>query len=226
MASFRSHFAWGIVLGVAAVTGTIVLALSQVSSFLVALFLAVVTGALMPDMDSDSSIPFHVTFASLALIAGILAFFYAFKTTPNDYRAIALWVVGAIFLVWAVIGSIFKHFTRHRGMAHSIPAALLVGLIIFLLAGKYGFSEWEAFLLSIALGAGYVGHLVLDELYAGTNFHGRPFIPNKAFGSALKLFSRDKSTNALLYGALAVLLFANWAELLRLTNAFLELAGK
>lgn len=86
-------------------------------------------------------------------------------------------------------------------MAHSLPAALLAGLMMFFLTVRFSFEDEAALLLALALMAGYVGHLILDELYAATNFHGRPFIPNQALGSALKLTSQNSLINAAVYGA-------------------------
>jgi membrane-bound metal-dependent hydrolase YbcI (DUF457 family) len=226
MASFRTHFAWGIVLGVAGVAATAALVLADQSSFLAALFLAVVAGAILPDMDSDSGVPFHVTFGALSLMAGAMASSHAFRTDPDAYLRMAEYAAGAVFLVWVVAGSVFKRFTHHRGMAHSIPAALLAGVATFLLTGKYGFGQWEAFLLAVAVSVGYVGHLVLDEAYSAVNFHGLPFVPKQSLGSALKFFSRDISANVLVYGLLGALLAGHWTELSSLSDTLVSAIGK
>lgn len=221
MASFRAHFSFGIILGVAAVAAAVSFALSDDPGFFTALFIAAVIGGILPDMDSDSGVPFHVTFGTLSTIAGILVFLSAWKDAPDDYQRLILWPAGTAFVAWVIVGSIFKRFTRHRGMAHSLPAALLAGLCSFLVTQKFGFSDTEAFLLSLSLMLGYVGHLVLDELYAAVNFHGVPFVPNQAFGSALKLFSRDTFSNVVVYGLVGFLLLGNWPALSRLMTVFL-----
>ncbi len=218
MASFRAHFSVGILLGVASVAGLVSFALADEASFFVAIFVSAVIGGIMPDMDSDSGIPFHVTFGVLSCIAGSLALLHVLKTTPHDYQLLIGYSVGAMFLVWVVGGAIFKRFTRHRGMAHSIPAAILAGLLTFIIAQKYGFRETDAFLLALSLTIGYIGHLVLDEIWAAVNFHGMPFIPNKAFGSALKFFSQDKLANACVYGSIFFLLVGNWDTLFQLSE--------
>lgn len=56
----------------------------------------------------------------------------------------------------------------------------------------------------------------LDEIYAGVNFHGIPFIPNKAFGSARKLFSQSRWTNAFVYAWIFLLIVGSGEELARL----------
>src|SRR5437868_5398977 len=80
---------------------------------------------------------------------------------------------GVALFVWGIVGTIFKRVTHHRGMAHSIPAAVLAGLATFFAASHFYFSDQDAFLLGVAVLAGYVVHLILDEIYAGVNFHGK-----------------------------------------------------
>jgi hypothetical protein len=64
--------------------------------------------------------------------------------------------------------------------------------------------------LSLSLTIGFLLHLVLDEIWAATNFHGTPFIPNKAFGSALKLYSHSRTTNIFTYACLVILIIGNY----------------
>jgi membrane-bound metal-dependent hydrolase YbcI (DUF457 family) len=105
------------------------------------------------------------------------------------------------------IGGIIKHLTHHRGMIHSIPALLVASLCTVYLAHTAGFDSLHATLFGIAIGLGFLSHLVLDEIYAGVNIHGIPFIPNKAFGSALKFWSQSKTANILFYAVAALFIF-------------------
>lgn len=228
MASFRTHLTSGVVLGVAGIVGAVTLAFAPDSAggLFAALFVAAIIGAILPDIDSDSGVPFHVTFGTLASVLGGLSLLYATRTFPGEYRTISLYVAGTMFLVWAVIGTIFKRFTRHRGMAHSIPAALVAGIVTMILSQEYGFGEEDAFLLALAVISGYLVHLILDEIYAAVNFHGLPFVPNKAFGSALKFFSGDMRANLLVYGSLSILLIGRWNEIRFLMEDFFIRVGK
>lgn len=215
MASFRSHISLGIASGVLGGTALVSLAVLDQPNFLLVVFIAAVLGSVLPDMDSDSGIPFHVSFGSFAVVAAALTGSSAYQETPGDLVRISLWAAGAFGFVYLILGAIFKRFTRHRGMAHSLPAALLAGLVTFFLAVRFSFTDMEAFVLAVAMIAGYVGHLILDELYAAVNFHGTPFVPNKALGSALKLFSNDKLINLAVYGAI---LFLSAGHVGRFTN--------
>lgn len=222
MASFRAHFSTGILLGVGSVAALVSFALADDVSFYIAVFVAAVIGGIMPDMDSDSGIPYHVTFGVLSCIAGSLALLHVLRLAPNDYQLMIIYPIGAMFIVWGVIGWVFKKMTHHRGMVHSIPAAFLAGLVTFIVSQKYGFIEEDAYLLAVALTIGYLGHLVLDEVYAAVNFHGVPFVPNKAFGSALKLFSRKKWSNVLVYGLIGFLLLGTWTDVFHLSESLFQ----
>ena len=69
MASFNTHISSGVVLGVAALIFIIYNAvLPQPGAFLIAT--AVAIGSIMQDLDSDTSVPFHIVSSLLALIIG------------------------------------------------------------------------------------------------------------------------------------------------------------
>ena len=51
------------------------------------------------------------------------------RLRPSFSTEQALVIVGAVYLVIRYgLSSAFKHYTVHRGMFHSIPAALIAGL--------------------------------------------------------------------------------------------------
>jgi hypothetical protein len=65
---------------------------------------------------------------------------------------------------------------------------------------------------------GFLLHLILDEVWAGLNFHGQLFVPNKAFGSALKLISHNHKLTAAVYLAIAGLVYVNFYDFQSLTE--------
>jgi len=186
-------------------------------------FLLASVGAILPDMDSDSGVPFHLTFGVLALLASSASAWYAWSRAPGDYQSVVVYALSALFFVWVVLGMLFKKFTCHRGMAHSIPAAFLAGLVLFSLADRLGLSEGEAFLFGLTLSLGYLLHLVLDELYAAVNFQGAHFAPTKALGSALKCFSHHRVINIAVYTCLFVLLLGNGRTVFALAKGFWQM---
>jgi hypothetical protein len=210
MASFRTHISFGLALGAMApllLAGTF-LAPDGWDQFLL-VGVAIAVGSVAPDIDSDSGIPFHITFATLSLVAGALSLRYALGVAPGDWLRLVGYPLTAMFVVWAIIGSVFKKFTCHRGMAHSVPAAALAGLVVFVVTANAGFTDSHAALLGAGMSAGYLLHLALDEAHAAVNFHNKPFIPNKAFGSALKFFSNSALVNMGVYGAIIYLTAVN-----------------
>ncbi len=100
------------------------------------------------------------------------------------------------------MAALLKRYTVHRGMFHSLPAAVIFGEIAFLLA-----SGDDVRLRAYKAGAvvlGYLSHLLLDELYSIQWSHGRLRLKN-SFGTALKLFGHGWWANLSAYLKLAIL---------------------
>ena len=220
MASFRTHISFGLGAGILGVIGLVGAAIADAPGFLIAVFAAATLGSVLPDIDSDSGIPFHVSFGTLTIVASALVFSSVHEATNGDIRALVIWTVGTAVFVWVIVGYVFKRITRHRGMAHSIPAAVLAGLCTFFLASRYTFTDAESFILAVAMTAGFLVHLILDEIYAAVNFQGTVFIPNKAFGTALKFTSGNRFINFAIYGAIIFLAAGNIQRLWDLAISF------
>lgn len=209
MASFQTHVTFGIALGV---SGAIVASATNAITGGIATTLLIagcaIIGSLAPDIDSDSGVPVNVAFGVASLVGGLVALWITWNIyTPDAWQRYAI-PLGVAAGIWIIIGGIFKHFTAHRGMAHSIPAALIAGILTLKLAHHLGIPAGDDVWIGIAMSAGYLLHLVLDELNSAINIHGTPFVPNAALGSALKLFSKDKAAAVLTYGLLFVLIWA------------------
>lgn len=178
MADFKTHISFGIALGILGTIGIVSVSLSSGPGLLLAAFVAATLGSVFPDIDSDSGVPYHVTFGSLALVAGTLVFAEYSRYGGVDWRSFLYYAGGTALFVWVIVGTVFKHFTKHRGMAHSIPASILTGLGAFMLCSRFAFDDVDAFLVGSAASVGYLAHLVLDEVYAATNFNGLIFSPS------------------------------------------------
>jgi membrane-bound metal-dependent hydrolase YbcI (DUF457 family) len=220
MASFKTHISFGIAAGILATIVLSGLVASQAPGFLITVFMMATLGSVLPDIDSDSGIPFHVAFGSLTIVVCTLVFTHFYNIHPRDFKIIAGWTGGTAIFVWGIMGAVFRRFTNHRGIAHSIPAAILAGLGTFFLATRLYFSEADAFILALAMIVGFLVHLLLDEIWALMNFHGQLFVPNKAFGTALKFTSENGLVNLLVYGAIVLLIYGNYAQLSSLTQTF------
>lgn len=165
-------------------------------------------GGLLPDLDSDSGVPVRELFGVWAAVTPILLFENV-KNRCQQSTEQTLVVLSAVYLfIRYLLSYLFKHFTVHRGMFHSVPALLIAGLAAYLI---YPSDDVRLRLfLSGAVMLGYLSHLVLDEIYS-VDFMGARLHLNKYAGSALKLFS--KSWPATL-GTYLLLAFLAWRALL------------
>ncbi len=169
-------------------------------------------GGMLPDLDSDSGIPLR-ELSSLA--AALLPLFLIRRLLGHgfDWEEILVLMGGAYLTVRYIGVGLFKNFTAHRGMFHSLPAMGIAGLALFLM---YQNPDLQLRLyLAGAITAGFLSHLLLDEIYA-VNFSGVTFKPNQFAGSALKLTSKSWLATALTYLillGLAGLVWLMWDEL-------------
>ncbi|MDD5627027.1 MAG: metal-dependent hydrolase [Patescibacteria group bacterium] len=211
MASFKTHISFGIILGIVAMVAVLFYT-SLASGFLfsVLFFLAIVLGSFLPDFDSDESMPFQIVFGLAALVSAAIILIYFYKQDPHNFKFLIGAPLAVFIFVRFILGAIFKKFTHHRGIFHSLPmmgAAALSALLIF---SQFNFSPREKILLAGGVGLGFLGHLILDELKSATRFRGIFLIPSHSLGSALKLVSRSRIATVFLYLILAVLIGSNW----------------
>jgi hypothetical protein len=166
-------------------------------------------GGLLPDLDSDSGVPVRELFGGAATVVPLLLFPHLhadLNLTPEQALVI---MIGVYVLIRFVLSRLFKHYTVHRGMFHSIPAMFITGLAVFLL-----YHHPDRYLrLYLAGGTmlGFLSHLVLDEIYS-VDFMGLRVRLNKYAGSALKFFSPSWPATVATYLVLAALAFAALLE--------------
>jgi hypothetical protein len=143
---------------------------------------------MLPDLDSDSGRPVRELFGLTAVVVPLLLFQRLHDVGLSVEQTIlavaALYVAIRFGAAW-----LFRHLTVHRGMFHSIPAALIVAEIALLAhdcPGRPGN-------LALAGGAflGFMSHLLLDDIYGlkhlGSSLHGK-VAPERG----LKLTSRSR----------------------------------
>jgi hypothetical protein len=201
MASYRGHLTFAGLLG----AGYGSLALLEGSwDWGPALFAAGLTtlGGLMPDLDSDSGVPVRELFGAAAAILPILLFDRV-KALCQQSTEQTVFILAILYLfIRYVLSYIFKSFTVHRGMFHSIPALLIAGLATYLL---YPSDDVRRRLfVSGGVMLGFLSHLVLDEIYS-VDFMGVRLHLNKYAGSALKFVSKSWVATLTTYLLLALL---------------------
>ncbi|MFZ2887106.1 MAG: metal-dependent hydrolase [Minisyncoccia bacterium] len=208
MAMFREHVAFGAIISMLVVVAVYFYALVTDPLLLLFLFGVTVIGSFLPDVDSDSGMPFYLVFGTMTLAAtGVVLLYTLNSTYAADWRYLTGIPAGALLIFWFIVGGVVKKCTHHRGIFHSLPALAISGVGSFLVARHYGLDENIAWIFGGAMAAGYLCHLILDELHAGITLDGIPFNPKSSFGSALKLFSDSNRVNMATYLLLATLAY-------------------
>lgn len=185
MANFTTHIAIGTV--VSGALATLTLAADVVApQNLVAVTLAGALGSVLPDIDLKDSRPSRAMFAGLAIFASFAVLFNA----ATHYSIAELWLLwlGTLLLVRYGLHTVFHRLAVHRGIWHSILAAVFCSVataIVFrhLLDKPEGVSWLAAAFMFV----GYITHLTLDEIYSVDVMDTRI---KSSFGTALKLFDR------------------------------------
>jgi membrane-bound metal-dependent hydrolase YbcI (DUF457 family) len=211
VADFKTHITTSTVLGVAyGAAGHYLYDVSWPHS-LVAGALCGVAG-MLPDLDSDSGVPLRemLSFVSVVVPMMMLRRFYQYGWTPETM----VFVAGVMYVgIRFGLGALFRRFTKHRGMWHSIPAALIAGMVTYLLClspeiGIRLFKSWAVVL-------GFLSHLMLDEIYS-VDLSGRRIRVKKSSGTALKFFGDGQMANITAYVGLVFLSYLvfedRWGE--------------
>lgn len=185
MANFTTHIAVGTV--VSGALATLTLAADVVApQNLVAVTLAGALGSVLPDIDLKDSRPSRAMFAGLAIFASFAVLFNA----ATEFSIAELWLLwlGTLVLVRYGLHSVFHRLSVHRGIWHSILAAVFsavtTAIVFRYLLGK---PEGVSWLAAAFMFVGYITHLVLDEVYSVDVMDTRL---KSSFGTALKLFDR------------------------------------
>src|SRR6266513_3491340 len=199
MAGFRMHVGTSSALGVG-YAGTLH------TMYGVPMPTATVAGALcgfagmLPDLDSDYGVPLReaMSFAAATIPVFLVNRFESLQLSRDTIIIIA---IGLYLFVRFGLGSMIRKFTVHRGMFHSIPAMLIFGGITFLLTG--GSPINSRYLMAGGAMGGFLSHLILDEIYA-IEFKGGRWRTKKSFGTALKLWGGNRTSNFAAYAKLAI----------------------
>jgi len=202
VAGFRTHLTFSTLLG--AGYGGAAYALFEVPlpTCVLAGGLCSVSG-MLPDVDSHSGVPLRESLAFAAAVVPMMLVdrFAQLGLAPES---MILAGAGVYLFVRFVIAAWLRRYTTHRGMFHSLPAAVIVGELAFLLS--CGDDLQLRIYKAGAVFLGYLSHLVLDELSSFQWRRGRLRL-KRSFGSALKLFCRKWWPNVSTYLKLAVLTY-------------------
>ncbi len=198
MAGFKTHITTSSLLGVG-YTGVGLYMGVPVESALIAGGLCGI-GGMLPDIDSDSGIPFRESMGFAAAIVPMLLLGRVQQMGLN-YEQIVL-ATGALYIfVRFGLARLLAKYTVHRGMFHSLPAAAIFAGVAFLLCGSNDLHLRYFKAGGVLLGV--MSHLVLDEIYA-IEWHRGRWRFKKSFGTAIKLWGSNRWSNISAYGKLVL----------------------
>ena len=216
MAGFKTHLTASSLLGAGYGSAAFVLFDVPLPTCLLAGGLCSVSG-MLPDVDSNSGVPLResLAFGSAVVPMMMIDRFVKFGMSSE---MIVLSGAAVYLIVRFVLGEWLRRYTVHRGMFHSLPAAVIFGQLAFLLASGDVSLRWYK---AGAVVIGYLCHLGLDELYSIEWHRGRLRL-KKSFGTALKVFSHSWWANISAYAKLAILTWVvleepGWMEHFRIS---------
>ncbi|SES35201.1 LexA-binding, inner membrane-associated putative hydrolase [Vreelandella subterranea] len=149
-----------------------------------ALLVVVLTafGGILPDIDADRSHSIRLIFNILSIPALVLGVLILQPWLSSGQLLVAC---GGVYVaVRYLAGIAFSRFTVHRGIWHSLLASLLCALLTTAVSFQLlSQPAWLAWSHGVAVWAGFVIHLLLDEIYS-VDLEGARL--KRSFGTALK----------------------------------------
>ena len=207
MADFKTHITTSSVLGVAYGTGAAVAFDVPLDQCLLATGLCSVSD-MLPDIDSNHGVPLR---ESLAFGAAVVPMLLIDRFRNLGFTTDMMVLSGALIylLIRFAFGHFLRNYTVHRGMFHSIPAAVIFAELTYLICDCA--EENLRLFKAAAVFLGFMSHLVLDEFYSLYWYRGR-LRKKKSFGTALKLWGPKLWGNISTFSKLALLTYVVFYE--------------
>jgi len=202
MANFKTHL--GVGMSSSAVLSASLLSMDILTpNYTVVAFAIGTLGSLLPDIDADNSKAIEVAFSVISILVTIVLVF----SNAEVFSIIELLIFAGVIFSTIRFGfiDIFRKISKHRGMFHSIPVALIWGLGTTVLAYKlFNLPSLVSWIYGLMMSFGYLVHLTLDEIYS-VDLGNRRI--KKSFGTALKLYTKNSMQTILIYAVLVILIF-------------------
>lgn len=205
MADFKTHVTASTILGIGYGTVAHMQFGVPIGHCLIAGALCSVAG-MLPDLDSKSGIPQR---EMLCFVSVLVPMLMMFRFQELGFTAEQMvFIAGVSYIVIRFgLGELFKRFTKHRGMWHSIPAAAVAAMATYLVCFSPEphirlFKSWAVFL-------GFILHLALDEFYS-VDIMGRRL--KKSWGTAMKFYGKSSVANMTTYAKIGLLAFMIYSD--------------
>jgi hypothetical protein len=202
MANFKTHLSVASTLSGILAIGCLEVGLATPRD-VVTYFAAGTIGGLLPDVDSDHSVPVQILFSFLAILLAFMTVFS--KANAYSIAELSLLWIFIYAVVRYGVSKLFTLCTVHRGVFHSLLAALFFLLLTTTMAYHlFAMGVVAAWLTGSFVCIGYLIHLTLDELYS-VDLTGATL--KKSFGTALKFASLSNIKATILLSIATLLLF-------------------
>lgn len=203
MANFATHIGAGTVVSGALAVFTLAADVVAPEN-LVAVTMAGVLGSVLPDIDLRDSRPSRLMFAGLAVFFSFAVLFNV-AAKYSIAEMLIVWL-GTLVLVRYGLHAIFHRLSIHRGIWHSLLAgafsSVATAVVFYHVLGRH---EGVAWLAAGFMMAGFLTHLILDEMYSVDVMDTRI---KASFGTALKLVdTRNWTATAAMAAATAAALY-------------------
>ncbi|MGD9823482.1 MAG: metal-dependent hydrolase [Desulfobacter sp.] len=184
MADFKTHLTVASIGSSIAATMLLASAIASPQEVLLYFILGVV-GGLLPDIDSDNSLTVRLVFTFSATLISFLVMF-RHRVDNTVIELFIIWAASFVFIKFFIF-SLFTKLTAHRGIIHSIPAAVVFGCMAAIgLNRVFYFNDFVSWMAGGFVFGGSILHLILDELYS-FNFFSLKM--KKSSGTAFKFGS-------------------------------------
>lgn len=213
MANYATHIAVGTVASGALATLTLAANVIDASS-LIAVTLAGVAGSVLPDIDLRDSRASRILFCGIAVFTSFCVLFIG----ASRYSIAELWIlwIGALLFVRYGVHAVFHRFAVHRGIWHTVLAGVFWSFVTAIIyRDMLGMHEGVAWLGAGFMLAGYLVHLILDEMYS-VDFMGNRL--KNSFGTALKVIDRRYPVQSAMLAVATILI----ALITPSTSAFVD----
>jgi membrane-bound metal-dependent hydrolase YbcI (DUF457 family) len=146
-------------------------------------------------LDSDSGIPLREAVAFAAAFVPMLMLDRLERVGLSHEMMLVVTGVIYFFLRFG-IAELFRRYTVHRGMWHSLPAAFIAALFVFLVSASENIHP--RLFKTVAVFVGFMSHILLDELWS-VEFRRGKYVFKHSFGTALKFFGESRLANVATY---------------------------
>lgn len=156
---------------------------------------------MLPDLDSNSGRPLREATAMGAAVVPMLMVDRLQRLNLNHDSMVLIAILTYVTIRF-VLAEIFRRYTVHRGMWHSLPAAAICGMIAFLVISNedIGIRCYK----TAAVVLGFLSHLILDELWS-VDFKLGTYRFKQSFGTALKLWGNNRFANVTTYAKMLII---------------------